>query len=41
LTSRCFELGWIGQLRDSRAVSITKIGQSGFAETFGFTLPPV
>jgi DNA-binding transcriptional ArsR family regulator len=41
LTSRCFELGWIGRLRDSRAVSITKIGQSGFAETFGFTLPPV
>jgi DNA-binding transcriptional ArsR family regulator len=41
LTSRCFELGWIGQLRDSRAVSITKIGQSGFAETFGLTLPPV
>jgi DNA-binding transcriptional ArsR family regulator len=41
LTSRCFELGWLGQLRDSRAVSITKIGQSGFAETFGLTLPPV
>jgi hypothetical protein len=41
LTSRCFELGWIGRLHDSRAVSITKIGQSGFAETFGFTLPPV
>ncbi len=41
LTSRCFELGWIAQLRDSRAVSVTKLGQSGFAETFGFTLPPV
>jgi DNA-binding transcriptional ArsR family regulator len=41
LTSRCFELGWIAHLRDSRAVSVSKAGQSGFAETFGLVLPPL
>jgi DNA-binding transcriptional ArsR family regulator len=39
LTARCFELGWIARLRDSRAVSVTRSGQSGFAETFGLALP--
>jgi DNA-binding transcriptional ArsR family regulator len=40
LASRCFELGWIERLRDSRAVTVTKRGRSGFAETFDLVLPP-
>ncbi len=39
LASRCFELGWIERQRDSRAVSVTKRGRSGFADTFNLTLP--
>jgi DNA-binding transcriptional ArsR family regulator len=39
LASRSFELGWLARLRDSRAVSLTPRGRSGFKETFGLTLP--
>jgi DNA-binding transcriptional ArsR family regulator len=39
LACRCFELGWIAQQRDSRAVSITAVGQAGFAERFDIRLP--
>jgi DNA-binding transcriptional ArsR family regulator len=35
LATRCFELGWIERLRDSRAVAILPAGQRGFAELFG------
>jgi hypothetical protein len=35
LCARCFQLGWIERVRDSRAVAITPAGQKGFAETFG------
>ena len=35
LATRCFELGWIERLRQSRAVAISPIGQRGFAEAFG------
>ncbi|MGH7043988.1 MAG: ArsR/SmtB family transcription factor [Acetobacteraceae bacterium] len=35
LAARCFELGWILRLRDTRAVQIAPIGESGLAATFG------
>nr|WP_294514591.1 helix-turn-helix transcriptional regulator [uncultured Rhodopila sp.] len=38
LATRCLELGWIARQRDSRAVTITAEGQSGFAERFGIRL---
>ncbi len=38
LATRCRELGWIEQQRDSRAVTITARGKGGFAESFGIHL---
>jgi len=38
LASRCFELGWITRLRDTRAVAITPAGRAGFAEALGVRL---
>jgi len=38
LACRCFELGWIARMRDTRAVAITEAGRVGFAETFGVAL---
>jgi len=38
LACRCFDLGWVARLRDTRAVAITPQGRSGFAERFGVTL---
>jgi DNA-binding transcriptional ArsR family regulator len=38
LATRCLELGWVERQRDSRAVSITAAGTSGFAKTFGIRL---
>lgn len=38
LTARCFELGWITRIRDTRAVLVTPRGQRGFSETFGIAL---
>jgi DNA-binding transcriptional ArsR family regulator len=35
LAGRCFELGWITRIRETRAVRVTREGRSGFAETFG------
>ena len=35
LTARCFELGWISRIRDTRAVLVTEKGKHGFSETFG------
>jgi DNA-binding transcriptional ArsR family regulator len=35
LASRCFALGWIDRVRDTRAVRISPTGRGGFAETFG------
>jgi DNA-binding transcriptional ArsR family regulator len=37
LTSRCFELGWIGRIRDTRALLVTPEGKRGFSETFGIS----
>jgi DNA-binding transcriptional ArsR family regulator len=38
LAARCFELGWIERKQESRAVTITDAGRSGFAERFGVEL---
>ncbi len=35
LACRCFELGWITRMRDTRAVAITDSGRAGFSATFG------
>ena len=39
LAQRCFELGWIARMRDTRAVAITPSGRGGFADRFGFSAP--
>jgi DNA-binding transcriptional ArsR family regulator len=38
LAIRCFEVGWISRIRDTRAVLVTEKGKHGFSETFGFAL---
>jgi DNA-binding transcriptional ArsR family regulator len=38
LAARCLELSWIERRRDSRAVTITPKGESGFAERLGVRL---
>jgi DNA-binding transcriptional ArsR family regulator len=38
LADRCFDLGWIARVRDSRALKISAKGERGFAEVFGVTL---
>jgi DNA-binding transcriptional ArsR family regulator len=35
---RCLDLGWIRRHLDSRAVSITPVGQTGLRRVFGFTI---
>lgn len=40
LRARCFELGWIERMKDSRAVAVTAAGRSGFGSAFGLLLPP-
>jgi DNA-binding transcriptional ArsR family regulator len=35
LAQRCFDLGWITRVRDSRAVTVTTKGRGGLRETFG------
>ncbi len=39
LAARCFDLGWLQRIRDTRAVSVTAKGRSGLRETFGIDLP--
>jgi DNA-binding transcriptional ArsR family regulator len=34
IACRCFELGWIARMRDTRALAITTAGRTGFLETF-------
>jgi hypothetical protein len=34
----CFELGWIKQLKTTRALELTAKGSQGFAEWFGIDL---
>ncbi|MGE0224394.1 MAG: ArsR/SmtB family transcription factor [Acetobacteraceae bacterium] len=38
LAGRCFELGWVSRMRDSRAVRITENGRAGFEARFGVRL---
>jgi DNA-binding transcriptional ArsR family regulator len=38
IADRCFELDWIESAPDSRVISITNAGQTGFSEVFGVTL---
>lgn len=40
VADRCFELGWVARLRDSRALKISASGQRGFKEAFGIVLEP-
>jgi DNA-binding transcriptional ArsR family regulator len=40
VAARCFELGWVTRLRDTRAVLVTDNGKCGFGETFGIELAP-
>jgi DNA-binding transcriptional ArsR family regulator len=35
LSCRCFELGWVERLRDSRTIKVTDVGRNGLRETFG------
>jgi hypothetical protein len=37
--TRCFALGWIDRVKDSRAVSVTRKGVAGFRESLGITVP--
>jgi Flp pilus assembly protein TadD len=39
LAHRCFELGWVARMRDTRAVAVTDAGRTGFQARFGVTLP--
>jgi DNA-binding transcriptional ArsR family regulator len=44
LARRCFDLGWLARLRDSRALAITPAGRRGLADVFGLSLddaPPL
>jgi DNA-binding transcriptional ArsR family regulator len=36
---RCFALGWIARVKDSRAVSVTRKGAAGLHERLGITIP--
>ena len=38
LADRCFELGWIARIRDSRALKISAKGERGFVDAFGISL---
>jgi len=38
VAARCFELGWVERLRDTRAVAITADGRTGFTDVFGVRL---
>ena len=38
ISRRCFALGWIVRIRDSRALKISAKGEQGFGDVFGVTL---
>jgi DNA-binding transcriptional ArsR family regulator len=40
LAARSFELGWIGRIRDTRAILVTPRGRQGFLEIFGIEFAP-
>jgi DNA-binding transcriptional ArsR family regulator len=39
LASRCFDLGWIERMKNSRAIIITDLGKRGFSEIFEIAPP--
>ena len=39
LAERCFVLGWVARIRDTRAVAITPKGSRGFRDAFGIAAP--
>lgn len=39
LAQRCFAVGWIERVKDSRAVAITPSGHDGFLSNFGVEIP--
>jgi DNA-binding transcriptional ArsR family regulator len=41
LACRCFELGWVERMRDSRTVKITNAGRDGLRATFGIELTTI
>jgi DNA-binding transcriptional ArsR family regulator len=40
LAARCFDLGWLQRIRDTRAVTVTAKGRAGLRETFGIDFAP-
>ena len=38
LAERCFDLGWVARIRDTRALKISPKGQRGFKDRFGISL---
>jgi DNA-binding transcriptional ArsR family regulator len=38
VADRCFELGWVARLRDSRALKISTKGEHGLMDVFGISL---
>ena len=38
LLCRCMELGWLARERDTRALRLTPIGRTGFADVFGLAI---
>jgi DNA-binding transcriptional ArsR family regulator len=38
LACRCFELGWVERMRDSRTIAVTNTGRNGLRETFGIDM---
>ena len=40
IAERCFDLGWIERVRDTRAVAVTKPGAEGFKTLLGLTVEP-
>jgi DNA-binding transcriptional ArsR family regulator len=39
LAQRCFALGWVARIKDSRAVAITDTGRARFLTKFGIAIP--
>ncbi len=39
IAARCFELGWIARVKDSRAVAVTDSGRAGLKDALGIALP--
>jgi hypothetical protein len=38
LAQRCFDLGWLEHIRDSRALLVTPLGRRGLSDVFGLSI---